>query len=357
MAYDVFISFKNTVPGGGLTVDRAIAERLHTKLRDEGLEVFFSEKDLSTTAFMDEIYQALDEANLLILIGSCSEYVLSEWVKSEWSTFFGAIKSGRKPRGEIMTVLQGMTTHQLPIQLEHYESFRADDLDSAVTFAFRSLRKVKRSEAAARLAEEQERKRREAEETALREVQRRMEAELALQAERMQSEDERISVAAQLRRDDEYAHWLQNASYDEQMAAYGRRHVPDNDSGKGIIPDNDPGKSIIPGKKTGRNKIVIGHTHDYEYTRQEEDPIENDAAKELRVRVSAEMLEQPVYVDEAPEFRTVRARIPQPVRALKPQPDNSVCPPISEEPHRRMYDETEEAAEREVLARMLNELT
>ena len=49
--YDVFISFKNTDPKGGLTVDRTIAQRLHDKLLNEGLNVFFSEKDLSDTAF------------------------------------------------------------------------------------------------------------------------------------------------------------------------------------------------------------------------------------------------------------------------------------------------------------------
>ena len=159
MAYDVFISFKNTAPGGGLTVDRTIAERLHIMLREEGLEVFFSEKDLSTTAFMDEIYNALDEAKLLILVGTSIAHINSEWVKSEWSTFFGSMKSGRKPDGEIITVLQGMSTRELPIQLEHYESFRADDLGSAVDFAFRSLGRVKKSEAAARIAEERERAR------------------------------------------------------------------------------------------------------------------------------------------------------------------------------------------------------
>jgi len=156
MAYDVFISFKNTAAGGGLTVDRTIAERLYMMLRDEGLEVFFSERDLSTTAFMDEIYQALDEARLLILVGTSVEYINSEWVKSEWSTFFGSMKSGRKPDGHILTVLQGITTRDLPIQLEHFESFGANRLESAVDFAFRTLEKVKRSEAAARVAEELE---------------------------------------------------------------------------------------------------------------------------------------------------------------------------------------------------------
>ncbi len=194
MAYDVFISFKNTAPGGGLTVDRTIAERLHMKLRDEGLEVFFSEKDLSNAAFMDQIYQALDEADLLILVGTSVDYINSRWVKSEWSTFFGSIQSGRKENGHIITVLHGITTRDLPIQLEHFESFGANDLDNAVEFAFRTLGKVRKSEAAARIAEEQERQRKAAEEAAVLEMQKRMEAERQAAKEKAAAEKERIAA-------------------------------------------------------------------------------------------------------------------------------------------------------------------
>ncbi|MBE6758554.1 MAG: TIR domain-containing protein [Ruminococcaceae bacterium] len=197
MAYDVFISFKNTAPGGGLTLDRTIAERLHMKLRDEGLNVFFSEKDLSTAAFMDEIYQALDEANLLILVGTSVEYINSRWVKSEWSTFFGSIQSGRKENGHIITVLKDISTRDLPIQLEHFESFNASDIDGAVDFAFKTLGKVKKSEAAAWLAEEQERKRREAEEAAVLEAQKRLEAERQAARERAASEEKVAEAQAE----------------------------------------------------------------------------------------------------------------------------------------------------------------
>ncbi len=144
--YDVFISFKNTSSRGGLTVDRAIAENLHKRLREEGLNVFFSEKDLRTTEFMDEIYQALDEARLLILVGTSLENINSEWVKSEWSTFFGSMKSGRKPDSQIMTVLQGISTCDLPIQLEHFESFSSREIEKAVEFAFKALGMTKNSD-------------------------------------------------------------------------------------------------------------------------------------------------------------------------------------------------------------------
>jgi len=201
MAFDVFISFKNTAPGGGLTVDRTIAERLHMKLRDEGLEVFFSEKDLSNAAFMEQIYQALDEADMLILVGTSVEHINSRWVKSEWSTFFGSMQSGRKENGHIITVLHGISTRDLPIQLEHFESFSADDLDSAVDFVFKALGRVKKSEAAARLAEEQDRQRRAAEEAAVLEMQKRMEAERQAEKERAAAEKKRQKAIAAAERE------------------------------------------------------------------------------------------------------------------------------------------------------------
>jgi len=184
MAYDVFISFKNTAPGGGLTVDRTIAERLHMMLRDEGLEVFFSEKDLSTTAFMNEIYRALEEAPLLILIGSSVDYIKSKWVMSEWQNFLGAMNIGKKPDGQIMTVLCDITNRDLPIELANFQSYDADNLDGAVDFAFKALGRVRKSEAAAWLAQEDARKRREAEEAAVLEAQKRLEMERQAERER-----------------------------------------------------------------------------------------------------------------------------------------------------------------------------
>lgn len=145
--YDVFISFKNTDPNGGLTLDRTIAQRLHDKLLDEGLNVFFSEKDLSDTAFVDEIFAALDQAELLILVGTSVDYVTSRWVKSEWSHFFGAMNSGKKQEGRIMTVLHGIVPNDLPLPLSNFQSFKADNLDEAVAYAFRTLDRISNSQA------------------------------------------------------------------------------------------------------------------------------------------------------------------------------------------------------------------
>ena len=182
--YDVFISFKNTDPKGGLTVDRTIAQRLHDKLLDEGLNVFFSEKDLSDTEFMNQIYTALDEADLLIVVGTNPEYVRSTWVKSEWTNYLGAINSGRKPNGKIMTVLSHMTTYDLPLELSNFQSFDASSLDDAVAYAFRTLGRISNSQAREWEKAENERKLKEAEQERLKAVKAQMEAERREKEER-----------------------------------------------------------------------------------------------------------------------------------------------------------------------------
>lgn len=175
--YDVFISFKNTDPKGGLTVDRTIAQRLHDKLLDEGLNVFFSEKDLSDTEFMSQIYTALDEADLLIVVSTNQAYVRSKWVKSEWMNFLGAINSGRKPNGKIMTILSHITTHDLPLELSNFQSFDANSLDDAVAYVFRTLGRISNSQARQWKKAENELKLKKAEEERLKAIKAQMAAE------------------------------------------------------------------------------------------------------------------------------------------------------------------------------------
>ena len=124
MPYEVFISFKrNALDGSGKTRDFQLASDLHRTLRDAGVDVFFSEKDLSTSAFTREIYKALDEATIQIVVGTKPEYVISEWVHAEWDFFVNALNSKHKKNGEIYTYLEGMTNEKLPPEIRYRQSF------------------------------------------------------------------------------------------------------------------------------------------------------------------------------------------------------------------------------------------
>ena len=78
MRYKVFISFKrNALDGSGKTRDYELAADLHRTLKAKGIETFFSEKDLSTLDFRDEIDDALDEAEILVVVGTNKELCIN----------------------------------------------------------------------------------------------------------------------------------------------------------------------------------------------------------------------------------------------------------------------------------------
>ena len=133
MGYQVFISYKHTtMDGTGVTRDYTIANELHGALTRAGVKTFFSEKDLSTGDYINEIYRALDEARIMIVVGTRPEYVDSEWVREEWSTFIAAINGRRKPNGDVYTYLEGMSINNLPMMLYKRQSYTTREKDKLI---------------------------------------------------------------------------------------------------------------------------------------------------------------------------------------------------------------------------------
>ncbi|MGN0475504.1 MAG: DUF6273 domain-containing protein [Acutalibacteraceae bacterium] len=133
MGYDVFISFKRgALDGSGLTRDYELAADLHKTLRENGISAFFSVKDLSTSAFRDEIDNALDDAKVLIAVGTKRENLEAQNVKYEWRSFYDDLLQGFKPEGEIYTYLEGMDQMQLPRALRQRQSFQSNQKEELV---------------------------------------------------------------------------------------------------------------------------------------------------------------------------------------------------------------------------------
>ena len=133
MGYQVFISYKHTtLDGTGVTRDYTIASELHSALTRAGVKTFFSEKDLSTGDYINEIYDAIEEADILIVVGTKSEHIRSRWVKEEWSTFIAEINGGRKPNGDVYTYLEGMTVNELPSLLFKRQSYNTNEIDRLI---------------------------------------------------------------------------------------------------------------------------------------------------------------------------------------------------------------------------------
>lgn len=130
MAYDVFISFKNTDEFGNKTKDVEIAEELYKTLANNDIRVFFSKIILiehGAAAYKNAIETALDEAKVLVVISTSKEYLDSEWVSYERESFHNDILSGRKTDACIVPYLKNIYGSDVPRSLRNYQTFQIDD--------------------------------------------------------------------------------------------------------------------------------------------------------------------------------------------------------------------------------------
>lgn len=134
---NVFISFKNSDENGE-TADKAIAETLYEKFKARGIKAFYSNITLMERGeadYTDVIEEALDAANVLILLATKAEYIESKWVKHEWRTFQNElIADEEKKRALVPVISTDIGRTQLPIAIRNNQLFTIDLLDKAVEF-------------------------------------------------------------------------------------------------------------------------------------------------------------------------------------------------------------------------------
>lgn len=127
MAYDIFISFKNTDGNGQPTEDATIANELYNQLNNAGISVFFSNIILhqqGASAYKSAIETALDEAKVLIVIATSVDYLSSEWVSYERESFHNDILSGRKTNACIVPYMKNIFGTDVPRSLRNYQTFQ-----------------------------------------------------------------------------------------------------------------------------------------------------------------------------------------------------------------------------------------
>lgn len=140
MEHKVFISFKHHDEVGNETPETRIAEGIYKRLMQMNIPAFFSNRsllDFGESAYKDAIEKALDQAKVLIVIGSCAQNLTSRWVKYEWSGFHEDILAGDKPNGAIIPYLHSsIPRKERPIALRNLETFSYDlnQEDRLITF-------------------------------------------------------------------------------------------------------------------------------------------------------------------------------------------------------------------------------
>lgn len=127
--FDVFISFKNSDAYQNITPDYKIAAKLQTELEKRGLRTFFSGnsiKMVGDSEYKKVIDEALDSADVLVVVGTKLSYIRSKWVEYEWESFANDILSGIKENSKILTYTSEIDTRELPRTLRTYQNFVID---------------------------------------------------------------------------------------------------------------------------------------------------------------------------------------------------------------------------------------
>lgn len=230
--YDVFISCKSE--------DYGYAGEVYNFLNSNGIRTFLASKELrkmGDSEYRNAIVQALESAYHLIIFASKPEYVESKWVFYEWDTFVNAKLNGRID-GQIMTILKGVETNALRLDLIKYESFNFESYKDRLLHYVEtpdsrrkkeeqkrqeeSLRQQAAIEAQKRIEKERQARIREEEyNKALAEAHRKEErirrnAEEKAKKEEESKTDERICVSTSYEKDVDSDHF--SNSYDDELS-------------------------------------------------------------------------------------------------------------------------------------------
>ncbi len=172
--YDIFISCKSE--------DYAKAEPVYYWLVEQGYNPFFAPVSLSMdpsvsgepVVFGEEIDEALDQSDNMIVFASKAEYVKTGYVKDEWRTFVEEQRAGRK-RGNLVTILEKVEVADLPIRLRPVQSFSLSTYKNGLLrYMGGNIIAQEQDEIKTREREEQERERKAREEQERKERERRV---------------------------------------------------------------------------------------------------------------------------------------------------------------------------------------
>lgn len=128
--YDVFISFKNRDLSGNQSRDSEIAKDLFDEFTKVGIPAFFSNiklLELGSAAYKSSIEKAIDQAKVMVVIGTCIEYLDTEWVTYERESFHNDILSGIKKNACIVPYLGPIESTKIPRSLRGYETFSTEN--------------------------------------------------------------------------------------------------------------------------------------------------------------------------------------------------------------------------------------
>lgn len=150
--FEVFLSYKRTDESGELTPEVFMAEQLYQMLDAKGIRTFYSGETiglLGEPKYRSVIDSALEDAYVLVAIGSSVENLTSNWVKYEWESFSDDQLS-RKKRGALISYTSGISVHDLPRALRINQNFQREysTAEEVCNFIVNALKNYKPSDRA-----------------------------------------------------------------------------------------------------------------------------------------------------------------------------------------------------------------
>ena len=94
--WQVFICCKVSDSADNYTRDWYLAKELYNLLVKNSIKVFissFSIEQLGEADYKEVIDNALDKAQMLIVVGTSKENINSKWVKYEWNSFYKTVSN------------------------------------------------------------------------------------------------------------------------------------------------------------------------------------------------------------------------------------------------------------------------
>lgn len=122
-SYDVFICYKETSTSGGRTLDSTFAQDIYYQLVNSGVKVFFSRitlEDRLGVEYEPYIFNALNTARVMLVVGTKKEYFEAVWVKNEWSRFLSLMKNDRSRL--LIPCFRDMSAYDIPGELAHFQA-------------------------------------------------------------------------------------------------------------------------------------------------------------------------------------------------------------------------------------------
>ena len=129
--YDIFICYKETREDKKRTKDSQYASKIYTKLAEgSGYKVFFSRVTLKSkigSEYEPIIFSALQSAKVMLVIGSCEEYMNAPWVRNEWSRYLSFMEDDIDKT--IVPCIIDMDPYDIPEDLQAFQAQDMSDLD------------------------------------------------------------------------------------------------------------------------------------------------------------------------------------------------------------------------------------